>query len=84
MYFLNEPDPNIAISMTSINNTSNNHRYRVEQNGLDQREKDLETWKFLLNILIFDELSLTAHSPSDDQTNSSPEPNDLFLQAKAV
>jgi hypothetical protein len=42
------------------------------------------SWKFLLNIFIFDELSLTAHSPSDDQTNSRPDPKDLFLHAKAV
>lgn len=43
-----------------------------------------QTWNVLLNILILDVLSLTAYSPSDDQTNSSAEPKDLFLQAKAV
>lgn len=42
------------------------------------------TWKFLLKILIFEVLSLTAYSPSDDQTNSKAEPNDRFLHAKAV
>uniref|UniRef100_A0A2P2MUL7 Coatomer beta subunit n=1 Tax=Rhizophora mucronata TaxID=61149 RepID=A0A2P2MUL7_RHIMU len=44
----------------------------------------LFSWKFLLKILIFDVLSLTAYSPSKDQTNSRAEPNDLFLHAKAV
>jgi hypothetical protein len=38
----------------------------------------------LLKILIFDVLSLTANSPSEDHTNSSAEPNDLFLHARAV
>ena len=42
------------------------------------------TWKFLLKVLIFDVLSLTAYSPSDDQTISNAEPNDLFLHANAV
>lgn len=42
------------------------------------------TWKFLLYIFILDVLSLTAYSPSDDQTNSSAEPKDLFLHANAV
>lgn len=43
-----------------------------------------ETWKFLLKILILEVLSRIAYSPSDDQTNSRAEPNDLFLQARAV
>lgn len=55
---------------------------------IKQLQKALEgqiwTWKFLLKILIFEVLSLTAYSPSEDQTNSKAEPNDLFLQARAV
>jgi len=37
-----------------------------------------------LKFLILDVLSLIAYSPSDDQTNSNADPNDLFLQANAV
>jgi len=58
-----------------------------QNNNLRERmksAKSVHTWKFLLKIFIFDVLSLTAYSPSADQTNSSAEPNDLFLHAKAV
>jgi hypothetical protein len=56
--------------------------HKMEKMGVFQNE--VQTWKVLLKILIFEVLSLTAYSPSEDQTISSAEPNDLFLHAKAV
>lgn len=55
--------------------------------NVDQRImyfRSFQTWNVLLKILIFDVVSLTAYSPSDDQTNSNAEPKDLFLHARAV
>lgn len=42
------------------------------------------TTNVLLKILIFDVLSRTAYSPSNDQQISNADPNDLFLHASAV
>jgi len=49
-----------------------------------KKDKKILTWNVLLKIFILEVLSLTAYSPSEDQTNSRADPNDLFLHAKAV
>lgn len=61
------------------------HTYHTKQiQDRKTTNQGLQTWNDLLKIFILDVLSLIAYSPSDDQTNSNADPNDLFLQARAV
>lgn len=74
-------EENNILRMSSASNVNGVNR-NDKTKGIHETRKP--TWKFLEKILILVVLSLTAYSPSVDQTNSNAEPNDLFLHAKAV